>query len=283
MRNCTGGFLADCMAGTVRLFALLDATGRQVGTIGLTREGRHWKVLDARGFANAAPFSAMRNLADKLASRYTTLWLTLHPLLAQEPAIPATIPVRKPEPCTTEVEADPEDCLDDDDDCCDEADGWRDENDHMLRHECPICGDEDLRCEHLVAALDYFNGGIYAGEMYHRQTEFLDRLWALVTQAAAVGQQYSGLGKAVDDSIQALRDAGADSESAEKIREEGEWEFINMLYETLGNLPGVETSYWEFAGGAPGMSTCGHDYWSRNVETTLELLAVGLGIPQAPA
>jgi hypothetical protein len=106
MRNCTNSFLADCIAGTVRLFALLAASGRQVCTIGLTREGRHWKVLDARGFANAAPSPAMRNLADTLASRYTTLWLTLHPLLAQEPAIPATIPVRKPEPSAQEVEAD---------------------------------------------------------------------------------------------------------------------------------------------------------------------------------
>ena len=280
MRNCTNGFLADCLAGTVRLFALFDTNGKQVGTIGLTREARHWKVLDARGFANAAPSPAMRKLADMLASRYTTLWLTLHPLLAQEPAIPATLPVRMPEPCTTEADADPEDCPDDEDDCRDEADGWCDEDDGMLRHECPICGDEELRCEHLVAALDYFNGGIYAGEMYHRQTEFLDRLWALVTQAAAAGQQYSGLGKAVNDSIRVLRDAGADSESAEKIREEGEWEFINLLYETLGNLPGVETSYWEFDGGAPGTSTCGRDYWSHDVEATLELLAVGLGIPQ---
>ena len=94
MRNCTNGFLADCLAGTVRLFALLDTNGKQVGTIGLTREARHWKVLDARGFANAAPSPAMRSSPTSLASRYTTLWLTLHPLLAQEPAIPATLPVR---------------------------------------------------------------------------------------------------------------------------------------------------------------------------------------------
>jgi hypothetical protein len=283
MRNCTNSFLADCMAGTVRLFALLNASGRQVGTIGLTREGRHWKVLDARGFANAAPSPAILGLANTLASRYTTLWLALHPLLAQEAAIPATIPVRQPEPCVPEVEADTEDCLDDEDDCCDEEDGWHDEDDDMVRHECPICGGENLDCEHLVAAVDYFNGGIYAGEMYQRQPEFLDRFWALITRAAAAGQRYSGLGKPVDDAIQALRNAGADSESAEKVREGSEWELINYLYQTLGNLPGVETSYWEFAGGSPGTSTCGRDYWSHDVEATLELLAEGLGIPQAAA
>lgn len=271
MRNCTNGFLADCMAGTVRLFALFDASGRQVGTIGLTREGRQWKVLDARGFANAAAAPAMRHLAHRLASGYTTLWLTLHPLFAHEATAPAAIPVRPPEACITGVEAAPADCLGDDD-CCDEADS-------MVRHECPICSDEHLDCEHLVAAIDYFNGGIYAGAMNERQTEFLDRLWLLVMRAAAARQQYSGLGKAVDDAIQALRDAGSDKDLSEKVRDASEWALINALYETLESLPGVETRYWEFDGGAPGMSTCGRDYWSHDVEATLELLAEELGIP----
>ena len=151
----------------------------------------------------------------------------------------------------------------------------------MLRHECPICGDEDLDCEHLVAAIDYFNGGIYAGVMDKRQAEFLDRLWLRVRQAAAVGQQYSGLGKPVDDAIQALRKAGTDIAAAEAVREESEWELIKLLYETLESLPGVDTRYWEFDGGAPGTSTCGRDFWSRDVEATLELLATELGIPQA--
>jgi hypothetical protein len=280
MRNCTNDFLADCMAVTVRLFALLDASGRQVGTVGLTREGRQWKMLDVRGFANTPATPAMRHLARSLASRYTTLWLTLHPLLAQESATPATIPVRAREPIISEVEADPEEGPDNDEECGDDADGWDDEDDGMLRHECPICYDENLDCEHLVAAIDYFNGGIYAGVMDKRQLEFLDRLWLRVRQAAAVGQQYSGLGKPVDDAIQALRKAGTDIAAAEAVREESEWELIKLLYETLESLPGVDTRYWEFDGGAPGTSTCGRDFWSRDVEATLELLATELGIPQ---
>ncbi len=280
MRNCTNDFLADCMAGTVRLFALRDASGRQVGTVGLTREGRQWKVLDVRGFANAAPSPAMQHLARSLASRCTTLWLTLHPLLAQESATPSTIPVRAQESITSKVEADPEEVPESDEECGDDADGWDDEDEDMLRHECPICGDERLDCEHLVAAIDYFNGGIYAGAMYGRQAEFLDGIWLRVKQAAAVGQQYSGLGKPVDDAIQALRKAGTDIAAAEAVREESEWELIKLLYETLESLPGVDTRYWEFDGGAPGTSTCGRDFWSRDVEATLELLATELGIPQ---
>ena len=281
MRNCTNDFLADCMAGTVRLFALRDASGRQVGTVGLTREGRQWKVLDVRGFANAAPAPSMQRLAGSLASRYTTLWLTLHPLLAQESGTPATIPVRDREPIASEVEADPEEGPDNDEACGDDADGWDDEDEGMLRHECPICGDERLDCEHLVAAIDYFNGGIYAGAMDKRQAAFLDRLWLQVRQAADAGQQYSGLGKPVDDAITALRKTGTDIAAAGAVREESEWELINLLYETLESLPGVDTRYWEFDGGAPGTSTCGRDFWSRDVEATLELLATELGIPGA--
>lgn len=281
MRNCTNDFLADCMAGTVRLFALRDASGRQVGTVGLTREGRQWKVLDVRGFANAAPAPAMRQLADSLASRYTTLWLTLHPLLAQESGTPATIPVRAREPIVPEADADPEDGPESDEEGDDETDGWDDEEEGMLRHECPICGDEQLDCEHLVAAIDYFNGGIYAGAMDRRQAAFLDRLWLRVTQAADAGQQYSGLGTPVDVAIRSLRKAGTDIAAAGAVREESEWDLINLLYETLENLPGVDTRYWEFDGGAPGTSTCGRDFWSRDVEATLELLSAELGIPDA--
>lgn len=37
MRNCTNVCLACQLAGTLRLFAIPDESGKQVGTIGLTR------------------------------------------------------------------------------------------------------------------------------------------------------------------------------------------------------------------------------------------------------
>ena len=116
--------------------------------------------------------------------------------------------------------------------------------------------------------------------MYHRQPEFLDRFWSLVTRAVAAGQRHSGLGQPVNDAIEALRNAGSDSESADGARHNSEWELINCLYETLGGLPGVKTDYWEFDGGGPGTSTCGRDFWSNNVDAALELLAKELGLPE---
>lgn len=280
MRNCTNVYLADCMAGTVRLFAVLNVSGKQVGTVGLTRQGRQWKVLDVRGFANAAPQPAVRSLADTLAARYTTLWLALHPLLAQDPAVPATVPVRDPETFASSIADDSGNGIDDGDDGDSDGDWCGEEDDGIPRHECPICGCESLQCEHLVAAVDYFNDGVYAGAMYQRQQEFLDRIWSLVTRAAAAGQQHSGLGKPVDDAIAGLRDAGADRESAERAREDNEWALINHLYETLETLPGIETDYWEFDGGAPGTSTCGRNFWATDVEAALERLAAELGLPE---
>jgi hypothetical protein len=280
MRNCTNVYRADCLAGTVRLFAVLNASGKQVGTVGLTRQGRQWKLLDVRGFANAAPLPFLRELADTLAARYTTLWLALHPLLAQDLGVPAKVPVRDPEPFAFPAADVSGNGIDDGDDGDSDGECWNDEDDGMPRHDCPICGCENLNCEHLVAALDYFNGGVYAGAMYQRQQEFLDRIWSLVTRAAAAGQQHSGLGKPVDDAIEALRDAGADRESAESMREGSEWYLINHLYETLETLPGIETGYWEFDGCAPGTSTCGRDYWATDVEAALERLAAELGLPE---
>ena len=116
--------------------------------------------------------------------------------------------------------------------------------------------------------------------MYHRQPEFIDRFWSLVTRAVGAGQRHSGLGKPVDDAIEALRNAGSDSESADGARHNSEWELINCLYETLGGLPGVETDYWEFDGGGPGTSTCGRNYWATDVEAALERLAAELGLPE---
>lgn len=42
MRNCTNAYLANCLAGTARLFATPDEFGNQVGTIDLTRRGKVW-------------------------------------------------------------------------------------------------------------------------------------------------------------------------------------------------------------------------------------------------
>ncbi|WP_153146452.1 hypothetical protein [Dechloromonas sp. H13] len=269
-RNCTNTYLADCLADTVRLFAVISPSGRQTATVGLIREGRNWKVLDVRGFANSSPSPVLRELAKTLASRYTTRWLVLHPL----PAPMAAVAARLPEP---PIEHDQINCSDEGDDWCGDDDEF--DEAHGRRSEaCPICGDTEFGCGHLVAALDYFNGGIFAGEMQRCQAPLLDGLWSLIEQSASAARQYSGLGKTVDDAIAAVRRAQSAGESISALRDDIEWALINVIYETLESLPGVETAYWEFDGGAPGMSTCGRNYWSTDPDAAMENLMAALGI-----
>lgn len=276
MRNCTNTYLADCLAGTLRLFATVNASGRQTGTIGLTRQGRHWRVLDVRGFANSPPTEGLRVLAGTLASRYTTLWLALHPLptATPTPAPGPAIPARPPQPI---VEDDRTDGTDDEADCCGEENAW-DEAGERNHNTCLICGDTEFGCGHLIAALDYFNGGLFAGEMTRCQHQLLDGLWSLIEDAASAGRQYSGLGKEVDAAIVSVRRTQSAGESIGNLRCDTEWVLINVIYETLESLSEVETDYWEFDGGAPGMSTCGRNYWSIDPEAVLEELTETLGI-----
>ncbi len=286
MRNCANGFRADCLGGSIRLFAIHNRTGKQVGTVGLTRNVRKWQVLDVRGFANKAPSTELKELAEHLAERYSTLWTTLHPLLDQSDAVAAKLPARTTETAVTVALSDEgeSDCIDNEGERTDDEEEacYEDEDEDRSAQTCPFCGDDAYGCEHLLAAVDYYNGGLQAGLLNSEQDSFLEQIWLAIQGWASDGRQYSGYGRQLDDILETVRNHYMRGEDWANVRPEIDRDLANLFYEFLEAVPGVETRYWEFLGGAPGTGTCGMNYWARDPEKSLnaliDLLLPGTGV-----
>lgn len=278
-RNCAVNYLKDCLAGTVRIFAVFSAHERQVGTIGLTRSGLRWEVLDARGFANTPPSEAVAELAHGLAERYTTLWQTLQPLLEQQHVEPASLPPRSENdsPFAAEKQSEePEGECDETDEDDEDQGEEEEENDRV----CPFCGDAEFACQHLLAVVDYFNGGLCHGELYLMRDRHIPRLWQHILRCAGTGRLTTGLGAdfdAVLGNVKAQILRGDDPDDIESDNTDAIW---NAFFSFLETLPGIIDHDWEFDSGMPCFSTCGKDYWSKDPKASIRLLE-SLLVPRA--
>lgn len=262
-RNCVNQYVSDCKGGSVRLFALERATGQQVATFGLKLNGGKWEVLDARGFANRSLSQDMLDLAQDLATRYTDMWRLLSPL-------PAPAPAEVPAPDPTESLEEAQEMADEEESDMTVSD--EDGEDAYPGQDCPICGDEQYSCDHLIAAMDYYNGGLFAGALYSREPDCLEMLWQLVFACARSDRQYTGHGDPLDEVMAETRTALERGENPEDVRDSNAWRLQHVFCEMTEYLPGVDVRYWEFDGGMPGTATCGRNYWSDDPDQTLAAL-----------
>lgn len=255
-RNCADNYLPDCVSGNVRLFFVLSSQGRQLGTIGLVRRGRVWETLDVRGFANAQPGDEMKKLAAILAERYGVLWQTLLPLADQRGVESVSLQPR------SEYGVDSSD-----------VDGGEVDEYPFADEDaraCPICGDQEFDCAHLVATVDHFNGGICGGELYESESALIGKLWALIVECASEGRRFTGSGWEFDRILEAVKREYRLDHEPDDIEANHIDEVRTAFYNVLSSLPDVIDTYWEFDGGMPGCSTCGRDYWAPDPQSVLE-------------
>jgi hypothetical protein len=285
-RNCMDNYLSDCMAGNVRMFSVQTLEGRLVGAIGLLRRGRQWHVLDARGFANTAPVAALTRLGEELAGRQTLLWQTLHPLLEQSAPAGVVYPTR--EEGLIVPGRDIAACVPYGDSETDADAGSDDETEYDEEYEpeeehdraCPICGCYEWDCSHLVATVDYFNGGLAGGSLYDMKDELTDGLAERLLHMAKEGCTVTGCGEDFDRILRAIKKELPDWDDQQNLMDEYSGPILQAVLDQLGGLPGVEEHYWEFDGGMPGCSTCGRDFWAPDPESVIKELSTMLLISE---
>lgn len=275
-RNCMDNYLSDCLAGNARMFVVESREGGRVGAIGLVRRQREWDLLDVRGFANVLPSVALKVFASDLARRQTLLWQALHPLLEQSQ--PADVVYAARQEGLTAPGIDLATCVPYGDELPDAAanedeDEEEDFEDEEHERACPICGCDEWDCGHLVATVDYFNGGLCGGELYDFKGSLIDDLSARILRMANEGCTVSGYGASFDQILRTVSRELSNWDDPQSLMDEQSGPLLQAVLDELAGLPGVEEHYWEFDGGMPGCSTCGRDYWSPDPVSSVYALA----------
>ncbi len=251
-RHCADNYVPDCRAGTVRIFAIHTASGRQAGTVGLVRDVQSWQVLDVRGFANKRPEPALTDVAERIRERYEFLSQLLY-----------TLPTGTPELIPSMTSSmDPENSEEED----------SDEYGISPERACPFCGDRFFACSHLLVTVDEYNEGFNGGALMDRLKALLALMWTHALHCANARRVYSGLGDDFDQLVRRIvrdRDKGL---SNPPPHDQYSVKLENILYAVLQKIPGITPNYWEFSDGMPGCATCGYDFWSRDTETTIKTI-----------
>jgi hypothetical protein len=279
-RNCMDNYLSDCLAGNVRMFAVQTLEGRRIGAIGLQRSGRQWHVLDARGFANTAPVTALTRLGEELAGRQTLLWQALHPLLEQNAPCGVADPTRQE--CVIVPGVDIATCVPYGDADSEDETEYDEEYEPEEEHDraCPICGCYEWDCSHLVATVDYFNGGLGGGALYDMKDELTDGLAERLLHMAKEGCSVTGCGEDFDRILRAIKKELPDWDDQQNLMDEYAGPILQAVLDQIGGLQGVEEHYWEFDCGMPGCSTCGRDFWAPDPESVIAELSAMLLISE---
>jgi hypothetical protein len=125
---------------------------------------------------------------------------------------------------------------------------------------CPICGEENGSCSHLVACSDRFGGGIFGGVVDANKDEMIDKVKSLFEYCINQNIEDCGLGLAFNEILSKTKTREAEGEMISDILWEYSQDIEYAICDLIAEYRDVFHTSWEFDG-MPGMSTIYDNYW----------------------
>jgi len=256
-RNCADHFIERCQAGTYRLYSVLLSNGKHKATLGMLFENDNWGIHQIKSFANQPVSVQLHNIADAIseglnltdegASERAKQLLEAAPVITRRPHWRQQVAQAKESVCDVEE--------DDGDDCSNGS-------------FCPICGEEDGSCAHLIACSDRFGGGIVGGVVYEKKDEMLEMVTSLFEYCIKHWIDDCGLGRAFNELLSITKERESEGASISDIL----WEHSQPIEYAICDLIDEDTNVihtsWD-RDCLPGMSTTYDNYWANNAEEVL--------------